>query len=73
MVSANPFDDESLTFVVLANEENQHSLWPAHIDIPAGWAPVHPADTRAACLDYIESNWADIRPRSVVESAEAQS
>ncbi|MFE7595491.1 MbtH family NRPS accessory protein, partial [Kitasatospora sp. NPDC057512] len=24
----NPFDDQDGTFLVLVNDENQHSLWP---------------------------------------------
>ena len=65
----NPFDDPDGTFVVLVNDEDQHSLWPETIDVPAGWRVVHEADTRAASLKYIEKNWTDLRPRSARESA----
>ena len=65
---ANPFDTEEGTFLALANDEGQHSLWPAFAAVPAGWRVVHGADTRRACLDYIEANWADLRPRSLAES-----
>lgn len=61
----NPFDDEIGTFVVLLNDEEQYSLWPAHIDVPAGWRVVHSADGRRACLDFIEANWTDMRPKSL--------
>ncbi len=60
----NPFDDPDGTFLVLVNDEEQHSLWPEQIDVPAGWRVVHGADTRPACLDYIEEHWTDLRPRS---------
>ncbi|MFI0465772.1 MbtH family protein [Saccharopolyspora sp. 5N102] len=63
----NPFDDENGKFLVLVNDENQHSLWPSFVDVPAGWHVVHPEDTRQACLEYIEANWTDLRPRSLVE------
>ncbi|MEV0088224.1 MbtH family protein [Saccharopolyspora sp. NPDC050642] len=63
----NPFDDENGRFLVLVNDENQHSLWPSFVDVPAGWRVVHPEDTRQACLEYIEANWTDLRPRSLVE------
>jgi MbtH protein len=63
----NPFDDETSSFLVLRNDEGQHSLWPAHIEIPAGWATVFGDDTRAACLDYVERTWTDLRPRSLVK------
>jgi len=61
----NPFDDENGTFLVLVNEDEQYSLWPAHIDVPAGWRIVHPADSRRACLDFIDANWTDMRPKSL--------
>jgi uncharacterized protein YbdZ (MbtH family) len=63
----NPFDDENGTFHVLVNEEGQHSLWPAFIDVPAGWTIVHASDTRAACLDYVNKNWTDMRPKSLIK------
>lgn len=62
----NPFDDESGTFLVLVNDENQHSLWPSFADIPSGWRQVYGTDTRAACLEYIEANWTDLRPASLI-------
>ncbi|MEV4146164.1 MbtH family protein [Amycolatopsis sp. NPDC049691] len=62
----NPFEDENGTFLVLVNAENQHSLWPSTVDIPAGWTKVHGEDTRAACLEYVEKNWTDLRPASLV-------
>ncbi|WP_431873277.1 MbtH family protein [Amycolatopsis sacchari] len=60
----NPFDDPDGTFLVLVNEEEQHSLWPARLAVPTGWRVVHGEDRRQACLDYIEENWTDLRPLS---------
>jgi MbtH protein len=65
----NPFDDPDGTFSVLANDEEQHSLWPAGLEIPAGWRIVHGDDTRQACLDYITANWTDLRPLSARSGA----
>ncbi|BBX72918.1 MbtH family protein [Mycobacterium shinjukuense] len=67
-MSTNPFDDEAGTFYVLVNGEEQHSLWPAFADVPAGWRVVFGADSRANCLAYVEENWTDIRPRSLREA-----
>jgi uncharacterized protein YbdZ (MbtH family) len=66
-VSTNPFDDDNGSFLVLVNEEEQHSLWPVFADVPAGWRVVFGEGSRAACLDYIEENWTDIRPKSMRE------
>lgn len=68
----NPFEDENGTFLVVVNDEGQHSLWPEFADVPAGWRIVHGPDGRAACLDYIETNWTDMRPLSLVESLRAE-
>ncbi|MEU3910312.1 MbtH family protein [Streptomyces sp. NPDC029721] len=65
----NPFDDPDGTFLVLTNDEEQHSLWPAHIPVPAGWREAHPRADRAACLAWIETSWTDLRPRSLRAAA----
>ncbi|MEU3604648.1 MbtH family protein [Streptomyces sp. NPDC035033] len=61
----NPFDDHEGTFLVLTNDEDQHSLWPAHLTVPDGWRAVHPRADRATCLAWIEASWTDLRPRSL--------
>src|SRR5579884_616945 len=56
-MSTNPFDDDNGTFYVLLNDEDQHSLWPAFADIPAGWRVAYGDASRPECLDYVEQNW----------------
>lgn len=63
---SNPFDDKSASFLVLVNEEGQHSLWPAFIAVPAGWSVALAATDRPACDEFIEAHWRDMRPRSLV-------
>ncbi|MEH0401371.1 MbtH family protein [[Kitasatospora] papulosa] len=65
---SNPFEDENGTYLVLVNDEGQHSLWPAFADVPAGWTVTHQEDTRQACLDHVERNWTDLRPKSLIGS-----
>jgi MbtH protein len=67
IVPTNPFEDEDGRYFALVNDEGQHSLWPAFADVPDGWTVVHGEDTRKACLDYIEENWTDMRPKSLIE------
>lgn len=67
-MSSNPFDDENGTFYVLINDEEQHSLWPAFADVPAGWRVAFGESTRADCLAYVEETWTDIRPKTLRES-----
>jgi MbtH protein len=64
----NPFEDETVDYLVLINHENQHSLWPAWREIPAGWNAVGPKGKRKECLDWIETNWTDMRPKSLIEA-----
>ena len=72
-MSVNPFDDESGRFFVLVNDEDQHSLWPAFAEIPAGWRVVFGEEGRAECLAYVEREWTDMRPRSLRLAMEAES
>ncbi|MFG2091539.1 MULTISPECIES: MbtH family protein [unclassified Spirillospora] len=64
----NPFEDPDATYVVLVNDEGQHSLWPSFAEVPAGWTVAKDEDTRQACLDYINDNWTDMRPKSLIEA-----
>ncbi|MFF4599754.1 MbtH family protein [Amycolatopsis sp. NPDC001319] len=60
----NPFEDEAAAYVVLANAENQHSLWPSAIDVPNGWTVRH-RGSRQSCLEYVDAHWTDLRPASL--------
>lgn len=64
---ASPFEDEEGVYLVLVNAENQHSLWPVAVAVPAGWTVVRGEDTRQNCLEYVSANWTDLRPASLVK------
>jgi MbtH protein len=66
----NPFEDENGEYLVLINDEGQYSLWPAFLDVPLGWRTTGPRGARQACLDYIDENWKDMRPLSLVRQME---
>ncbi|MFG2977964.1 MbtH family protein [Streptomyces sp. NPDC048331] len=65
---ANPFDDEEGAFLVLVNDENQHSLWPAFNAVPAGWKVAYGQETRKNCLEYVSAHWTDMRPTGLVRA-----
>ncbi|HET6855928.1 MAG TPA: MbtH family protein [Streptomyces sp.] len=69
-MSTNPFDDPEGRFLVLENDEGQHSLWPSFSAVPGGWTVVLEENTRDACLDFIEVRWTDLRPRSLAASTD---
>jgi uncharacterized protein YbdZ (MbtH family) len=68
IIVANPFEDPDASYRVLVNDEGQHSLWPASLPTPHGWSAVHDTDSRANCLEYIEKNWTDMRPKSLIKA-----
>ncbi|MFJ7747571.1 MbtH family protein [Peribacillus sp. NPDC097295] len=61
----NPFENENGTYKVLINEEGQHSLWPAFLDIPEGWSSIYGEESRKNCLEFINANWTDLQPKSL--------
>ncbi|MGW8942552.1 MbtH family protein [Streptomyces koyangensis] len=69
-MTVNPFDDPEGTYLVLVNDEDQHSLWPAFAQVPPGWRVVLPATGRDAALAYVESHWTDMRPKSLAQAME---
>ncbi|MFI6325070.1 MbtH family protein [Nonomuraea sp. NPDC050556] len=59
------FDDDDALYLVVRNDEEQYSLWPAEgRPVPDGWQAAGEAASRADCLAYIEANWTDLRPKS---------
>ena len=58
-------DEDTRTYTVVVNHEEQYSIWLAHRPIPEGWSAVGKEGTKAECLDYIEEVWTDIRPLSL--------
>jgi MbtH protein len=69
-MATNPFEDPDAKYFVLINDEGQHSLWPIFADVPDGWEVIFGEDGRQECLDFIEKNWTDMRPRSLIRAME---
>ena len=70
-MSSNPFDDENGTFHVLVNDEEQHSLWPVFKDVPSGWRVVFGPVSRQEAMDYVDTHWTDLRPKSLRDAMAA--
>jgi MbtH protein len=66
----NPFENEDGEYLVLVNHEEQYSLWPSFREVPAGWTAVGPRGNRKDCLDWIQENWTDMRPKSLKDAME---
>ncbi|MEU1878829.1 MbtH family protein [Streptosporangium sp. NPDC020072] len=67
---SNPFEDEDGRYLVLVNGEGQHSLWPFSQEIPRGWEVALGESSRRDCLEFVEANWTDMRPRGLSASRE---
>jgi MbtH protein len=70
---SNPFEQQDADFLVLVNDEEQYSLWPSAIEVPAGWATVLGPDSLETCTNHIETQWTDMRPRSLKAAMDASS
>ena len=65
------WDSEDTTFRVVVNHEEQYSIWPDYLDVPAGWREVGVTGKKQHCLDYINEVWTDMRPLSLRKHLEA--
>ncbi|GGO10120.1 MbtH protein [Microbispora rosea subsp. aerata] len=68
---SDPFEDDSRDYLALINEEEQYSLWPRDIDVPAGWRVVYGPAPRDEVLDHIDRSWTDMRPKSLRDAMSA--
>jgi MbtH protein len=51
-------------FQVVVNGEEQYSIWPLDLEVPAGWHATGKVGEKAACLEFIRRMWTDMRPLS---------
>ena len=58
-------DEDARAYVVVRNDEDQYSIWPAFRNIPEGWHDEGVTGPNPVCLEYIEQVWTDMRPRSL--------
>ncbi|TQR47130.1 MbtH family protein [Paenibacillus popilliae] len=65
---ANPFEQADGSYLVLRNDEEQYSIWPAFAAVPEGWCRVLGPASREESIEYINLHWIDMRPRSLVAS-----
>jgi MbtH protein len=63
---------EDATYLVVINDEEQYSVWPAERQLPPGWRPAGVQGTRAECLEHIGEVWTDMRPRSLRDAMTAR-
>ncbi len=57
--------DQTEEMLVVVNDEEQYSLWPATRALPQGWRPEGFRGSREDCLAHINQIWTDMRPLSL--------
>lgn len=57
--------NETHIHTAVINDEEQYSVWPLHLPLPAGWYAVGDPGSRDSCLKYVEQVWTDMRPASL--------
>ena len=68
-----PIDDEDTrTYKVVINHEEQYSIWLSDKPVPRGWREVGKEAPKAECLAYIDQVWTDMRPLSLRKSMAQQ-
>lgn len=58
-------DDDTRTYLVVRNDEEQYSIWPDERELPAGWRSEGVSGSKNECLAHIEKVWTDMRPLSL--------
>jgi uncharacterized protein YbdZ (MbtH family) len=58
-------EEDTRTYQVVVNHEEQYSIWFADRDLPLGWRKGGRVGPKAECLAYIKEVWTDMRPLSL--------
>ena len=61
-------DQDTRTYTVVVNHEEQFSIWPSDRPLPDGWRSDGVTGPKSVCLDHIETVWTDMRPLSLRKS-----
>jgi MbtH protein len=72
MVPREDEEEDTRTYTVVVNHEEQYSIWFADRELPNGWRSVGVTGQKAECLKYIGEVWTDMRPLSLRKWMEEQ-
>jgi MbtH protein len=57
--------EDTTTYKVVVNSEEQYSIWPVERENPPGWREAGKSGSKTECLAYIKEVWTDMRPLSI--------
>ena len=66
----DPDEEDTTTYKVVINHEEQYSIWPADRENALGWNDAGKEGPKQEWLDYIEEVWTDMRPLSLRKKME---
>ena len=64
-------DEDTRTYDVVRNAEEQYSIWVAGRELPAGWERTGKTGPKSECLAHIDEVWTDMRPLSLRRQMES--
>ncbi len=56
--------EDNTIYMVVVNQEEQYSIWPADREPPMGWRDTGFHGPKDTCLQHIQEIWTDMRPRN---------
>ena len=62
--------EDTTTYKVVVNGEEQYSIWPASRENPLGWKDAGRSGAKGECLAYVQEVWTDMRPLSLRKKME---
>lgn len=60
--------EDTTTYVVVVNHEEQFSIWPEAKELPKGWRAAGKSGPKAECLAWVREHWTDMTPLSLRRS-----
>jgi len=64
--------EDTTTYKVVVNHEEQYSIWPADRENALGWKDAGKSGLKSECLEYIKEVWTDMRPLSLRKKMEKE-
>jgi MbtH protein len=62
--------EDTRTYKVVVNHEEQYSIWATDKPNPKGWNDVGKTGSKEECLGFIKEVWTDMRPLSLRKQME---
>jgi MbtH protein len=62
--------EDTISYKVVINHEEQYSIWPAERPNPLGWRNAGKTGTKSECLAHVREAWTDMRPLSLRQQME---